>query len=73
MRPLIVITIPAYDYDPEKHDQIDKSLSGLSKDYDILLLYGDVKVRVYGIPFLIKIYYKIKAWLILKTLKKNIS
>lgn len=70
MKPLIVFEIP--EYDPERAEWLDKYLQEhLSKDYNLLVVYGDVKVSVYNIPFLVKLYYKIKSWFILKIMKRQ--
>lgn len=73
MKPLIVLEFNSEDYSPEYQEKIDKifSESDLKDRYDIIVTYG-CKVSVYNIPFLIKYYYKIKSWLIRRTLKKNI-
>jgi hypothetical protein len=74
MRPLIIFEIPSDAYDSEMAEKFDKYLQeNLPKDYDALVIYGDVRVRVYNIPFLAKLYYKIKSWFILHLMKKHVQ
>lgn len=68
MKPLIIIEYDGFDYEPERAQQIDEFLSKqttIQENYDILVLWGG-HAKIYNIPFFVKLYYKLKSWILKK-------
>lgn len=75
MKPLLIIELP-YDASMEALEQMNEFAANAQKngleDYTILVIQGAKATPYYPCNFITYIFQKIKAWLILRTVKKSL-